>query len=100
MTSSVVVISSAACEPAAGGGAGVLLVVRMRELGVRVSGIGAACAWLRHERSGMIVVRRRRILAGQPVAGADERDGAGNDGAQERQEDDGLVHYRYPATAD
>ena len=47
---------------------------------------------LRHERDGMIVVWRRRILARQPVARANERDGAGDDGAQERQEDDGLVH--------
>ena len=44
----------------------------------------------------MIVVRRRRILAGQPVARADKRDGAGDDGAQERQEDDGLVHTAQP----
>ena len=42
----------------------------------------------------MIVMRRRRILARQAVAGADKRDGAGNDGAKKRQEDDRFVHYR------
>jgi hypothetical protein len=39
---------------------------------------------------------RRRILAGQPVARADKRDGTGNDGAKERQEDNGLVHAAQP----
>jgi len=48
---------------------------------------------LRHQRGGMIVMRRR-ILAGKAIAGADKRDRAGNNGAEERQKDDGLVHYR------
>ena len=51
---------------------------------------------LRHERDGMIVVWRRRILARQPVARANERDGAGDNGAEERQEDDRLVHTAQP----
>src|SRR6202042_3866451 len=48
---------------------------------------------LRYERRGRIVMRRRRILARQTVVGADERDGAGNDGAKKRQEDDRFVHF-------
>ena len=42
-------------------------------------------------------MRRRRILAGKAIAGADKRNRAGNDGAEKRQEDDGLVHYRCPS---
>src|SRR6516164_6136685 len=40
----------------------------------------------------MIVVRRRRTLARMSGAGADQRDGASNDGAEQRQKYDGLVH--------
>ena len=45
-------------------------------------------AVLRHKRSGVIVVRRRRVFARKPIARADKRDGAGNDGANQRQQDD------------
>ena len=39
-----------------------------------------------------MIVGRRRVGAGKAVARADQGDGAGNDGAEQRQEDDGLVH--------
>ncbi len=79
------------------GGAGVLLVGGMRDLGMRVLRMRRGARMrLGYQRRGMIVVRRRRILAGQPVARADQRDGAGNDGDQERQKDDGLVHAAQP----
>src|ERR1700740_1770419 len=64
----------------------------MPALGMRVLRMRGVPMRLRHERGAVIVVRWRRILARQPVARADERDRAGNDGAQERQEDDSLVH--------
>src|SRR5580698_8898522 len=41
---------------------------------------------------GVIVVGRRRIRTRKAIARADQRDGAGNDGAEQRQEDDGHVH--------
>jgi hypothetical protein len=44
----------------------------------------------------MVVVGRWRILAGQAVTRANQRDGAGNNGAKERQENDGLVHAAMP----
>jgi hypothetical protein len=40
----------------------------------------------------MIVVRRRRIFAGKARARANKRNHAGNNGADERQDDDRLVH--------
>jgi hypothetical protein len=50
------------------------------------------------ERPGVFVVRRRRVFAGQAVARADERDGPGNDGAEQRQKDDSLIHCAlYPS---
>ncbi len=48
----------------------------------------------RHRRRGMIVVRRRRILAGKAIMGADQRDKAGDNRAKERQGYDGFVHVR------
>jgi hypothetical protein len=47
-----------------------------------------------HVRSGMIVMRRRRILARKTVARANERNRARDDGAEKRQKDDGFVHCR------
>jgi hypothetical protein len=46
---------------------------------------------LGHERSGMIIWRRR-ARARMAIARASERDQPGDHGAQERQEDDGFVH--------
>src|SRR5579872_7430398 len=67
----------------------------MADFGVRALGIGCA-VWLmlRHKRGGMIVMRGRRIFAWMTLAGADKRDGAGNDCAEERQEDDRFVHFK------
>jgi hypothetical protein len=48
---------------------------------------------LRHERGGVIVVRRRRVLAGQAIARADQRNHAGDNGAQKRQENDRKIHF-------
>ncbi len=81
----------------AGGGLDALMLLGgcVGEFGVRGVRRRRGVHVLRHERRGMIVMRRRRILARQAVAGADERDGAGNDGAKKRQEDDRFVHCRY-----
>jgi hypothetical protein len=46
-----------------------------------------------HERGGMVVVRRRRVLARKAVARADKRNHAGDDGAQKRQENDRKIHF-------
>jgi hypothetical protein len=87
MARSVVVISSAACEPAV-----VLLWARTIDFGVPGLRRRRAVDVFRHQRRGVIVGRRRWIGAGMPVACADERDRAGDDGAEERQEDDSFVH--------
>jgi hypothetical protein len=47
---------------------------------------------LAHWGSGMIVARRRRIRARETIARANQADDPGDDRAQERQENDGLVH--------
>src|SRR6266566_4714113 len=43
-------------------------------------------------RGGMIVQRRRRLLAGKTVARANERDDARDNGAEQRQQNDGYIH--------
>jgi hypothetical protein len=47
-----------------------------------------------NRRRGVVVVRRRRILAGEAIMGADQRDKAGDDRAKERQRYDSFVHAR------
>ena len=44
----------------------------------------------------MIVVRRRRVFARMAVARAHERNGAGNNSADQRQKDDRFVHAAQP----
>ena len=70
-----------------------LLAVRGADDGMRrVRRRGAVRVAFIDQSSRMIVVRRRRAFAGKAVAGADKRDHAGNDGADQRQRDDGFVH--------
>jgi hypothetical protein len=64
---------------------------------LRVRGLGngrAVRVVLGNERRGMIVMRRRRIFPRMTMAGADERDCAGNNRAKERQKDDRFVHFK------
>ena len=52
---------------------------------------------VRNERRGVIVVAAEAGLApGCRWLRADERDHAGDDGAEKRQEDDGFVHAAQP----
>ena len=72
----------------------VRLVARMIDFGVcGVQRQRAVSVALRHERGGVIVVRRRRVLAGQAIARADQRNHAGDNGAQKRQENDRKIHF-------
>jgi len=51
-----------------------------------------------NQRGGMVVMRRRRVLARIAIARADQRNGAGDDGAEQRQDDNGLVHPASPSS--
>ncbi len=46
----------------------------------------------RHQRRRMVVVRRRRILAGKRLRAPNSAIDAGDDGAEKRQGNDGFVH--------
>ncbi len=100
ITRNVEVISSATSEPAAEGSASVLLLM-MRAGGGRVRRIRrrrGVRMILGNQRGGMIVMRRRRVLARIAVTRAEQRDGAGDDGAEQRQDDNGLVHPASPSS--
>ncbi len=93
MISSVVVISSAAREPAAGGSLGCSSLWEASATACAACGDGCAVRMAFVDRNRrVVVVRRRRILAGKTIASAEQRNGARDDGADQRQRDDGFVH--------
>ena len=53
---------------------------------------------LGHERRGVIVMRRRRILPRIAVARAQKCNSAGDDGGEKRQNDDRFVHALNPSS--
>ena len=79
-------------------GGAVLVLARMIDFGVRGLAAPARRAMmLGHERSGMIVVRRRRDpRPGKAVARADQRNAAGNDGARSGRKTMASIHAAQP----
>ncbi len=70
-----------------------LFVAGMGDVGMRARGRRRGVRTvLRHQRRGVVVVRRRRIGARMAAGRADQRDRAGDDGPEQRQKDDGEIH--------
>ena len=73
---------------------GLGLVMSLMDDRVAAAGVRAAIAV--HGRRSMVLRPLLRLAARAARERADERDGAGQDRAEQRQEDDGVVHQPFP----